>query len=540
MATTSPPQDRPASGVLDLPPIRDVRLPRRVQRVPRWAQASVVLVVLLVVAGYLHSRQLGDQLWFNEAIATGIASHSIGGLLHAVREGGSSPLYYLLLHWWMSAVGNTEADLHGLSLLIGLLTIPVGGWIAWSLDGPRAGFYAATLFAFSAYVIKYSIEVQPYTLMMLLGLVAVGAFVNGFVYRRRRWLWLFVIALTAAFYTQASAALFAFGLVVALALVVRLAEPSQRAGLLRDAGLCAAIVLILYIPWIPSTIHQIAHATAPWHYAPLVGADVPGDLLGGERVDVSLLIALIVGAAPLASTAVRRRSPEAVAIWSLLVIAFAGLALGKISQLVTAGWVERYFAPMAATLVLVAALGAARARAVGFAAVILVVIFCLHPRSFVSPQKSNMKDIAGEMAQSMHPGDVVALAQPEQAPLAWYYMPSGFRYASTLGPVSDPSYMNWINAQQRLDRARPAATLGALIASLRPGQQLLYVRPLTEGVQNWKAPWPKLVRRRSAQWGQILTDDVANGTLTKVAHAPHEYLSTCCVASSSILYRKAS
>jgi hypothetical protein len=82
--------------------------------------------------------------------------------------------------------------------------------------------------------------------------------------------------------------------------------------------------------------------------------------------------------------------------------------------------------------------------------------------------------------------------------------------------------------------------VAALVASLKPGQQLLYVRPLTEGAQNWDAPWTQLVRRRSAQWGQILTGDVAAGTLRPVASAPHYYRGACCVADSATLYQKAS
>ncbi len=100
--------------------------------------------------------------------------------------------------------------------------------------------------------------------------------------------------------------------------------------------------------------------------------------------------------------------------------------------------------------------------------------------------------------------------------------------------------MNWSGAQARLQDANPGATLRPLVASLKPGQQLLFVRPLTEGVENWRAPWTKLVRRRSAQWGAILSNDVASGMLKPVAWAPHNYRGACCVADSAILYQKTS
>jgi len=61
------------------------------------------------------------------------------------------------------------------------------------------------------------------------------------------------------------------------------------------------------------------------------------------------------------------------------------------------------------------------------------------------------------------------------------------------------------------------------------------VRPLTEGVQNWKAPWTQLVRRRSAQWGAILAGDE---TLRQVQVAPQFYRGASTVGNSAVLYEK--
>jgi mannosyltransferase len=97
--------------------------------------------------------------------------------------------------------------------------------------------------------------------------------------------------------------------------------------------------------------------------------------------------------------------------------------------------------------------------------------------------------------------------------------------------------MDWVFALKRLNAANPQATLTPLLASLRPGQQVLYLRPLTEGAQNWKAPWTILVRRRSAQWGALLA---ADPQLKPVAVAPHNYRGACCVADSAVLYQKVS
>jgi hypothetical protein len=100
--------------------------------------------------------------------------------------------------------------------------------------------------------------------------------------------------------------------------------------------------------------------------------------------------------------------------------------------------------------------------------------------------------------------------------------------------VSDPRAFNWVYALRRLRASKPTQTLGPLLASLRPGQQVLFVRPLTEGAQNWQADWTRVVRRRSAQWGALLAGDPQ---LVPEAWAPHNYRGVCCVGDSAILYR---
>jgi mannosyltransferase len=536
--TTATPR-RPLASLLDVPTVREVHAPAWFHRLPRLVSTGGVLLGLVVLSAIIRSRALSGEFWFNEALATGIASHSLSELPGVLRNSGSSPLYYLLLHFWIDGFGSGESATHELSLIFGLLTIPAGMWAGWSLFGRRAGIFAAVLFAFNSFLTKYAQETQPYELMVLLAVFATAGFIHAFVYRRRSYLWLFGAALELMLYTQGTAFSLWIGFAVALAVLYRCAGAEARPGIARDAAVSFGAVAVLYLPWLPSTIDQILHATSPWHYAPLLGASAPGDLLGGQRVDVTLLVAALVGLAPL-FTRKLRRGPEAMAMWTLIAAPLVLLLLARASSLVTPGWASRYFAPAVAPLLLLAALSSARARVIGLAAILLSVVFLANPSSFAPQYKSDMRDVAAELGPRLHQGDLVLVGQPEQTPLAWYYLPAGLRYASTAGPVSDPRYMNWAGALGRLQRTDPKATLGTLVASLKPGQQLLYVRPLTEGAQNWQAPWTQLVRRRSAQWGAILSSDVAAGTLKSVAWAPHNYRGACCVADSAMLYQKAS
>jgi hypothetical protein len=263
------------------------------------------------------------------------------------------------------------------------------------------------------------------------------------------------------------------------------------------------------------------------------------DLLGGDRITVVLLVAAIIGLAPLV-TRRYRGSKEATMLWTLIVLPAATLILAWLASQITPAFVARYMAPVLASILLLAAWGSARAGVVGLVAIVLSVVFVVHVSSYTPQNKSDMRDIAGEVAPVLQKDALVVVAQPDSTPLAWYYLPNGPHYATTIGPVKDPRYMNWVDALDRLRAANPQATLDPLVAGLQPGQQLLYIRPLTEGAMNWKASWTQLVRRRAAQWGQILQADVNSGVLKQLAWAPHNYRGSSILAYSAVLYQKAS
>ncbi len=512
----------------------ELSLTERFERLPNWAIAGGVLAVLLAASVFIRTRYIGGQFWMDEAITTGIASHSLSAIPGILRHDGSPPLFYLLLHLWMSVFGSSESATHALPLLLGLLTIPVGMWAGWSLFGRRAGLMAAVLFAFSTFLTQYAQETRMYELMGLLGLLATAAFIHAFIYRRRKYLILFAVCEALMRYTDAWGMFFGAGSVLAL-IPVYLASTDRR-GLLRDAAMAYGGAALLFVPWLPNLVYQATHTGAPWAPPPRFGAPVliSRDLMGGDRITIGLVLGTVVGLGAL-FTKRYRRTQEATVMWALIALPLATLLIAWLASQITPAFVSRYFAPVLGAILLLAAWGLSRARAVGIVALILSVVFVAHISSYTPQYKSDMRDIGGEMTPLLHPGDLVISAQPEQVPLAWYYLPRGLRYASTLGPVSDPTYMNWVFALKRLGSAQPAATLAPLLASLKPGQQLLFIRPLTEGAKNWGAAWTQLVRRRAAQWSGLLSSDPS---LKAEAWAPHTYRSACCVADSAVLYTK--
>ncbi len=512
----------------------DLGTPPWLDRLPGWVTMAVPIILLVGLSAFLRTRYLSGQFWMDEALSVGISSHSLTAIPGVLRHDGSPPLYYLLLHVWMSIAGSSEADSHALSLVFGLLIVPAGAWVAGSLFGRRAALIAAVLFAMNPFLTAYSQETRMYTLMALLGLLATAGFIHGFIFGRRRYLILFAICQALMLYTHAWGIFFGVG--AALALIPVWVTSDDRSRVLRDGILAFGAAALLFLPWLPTLLYQATHTGSPWDSAPNFGAPVQisRNLMGGDRATTALVLAAALGLAAL-WTRSRRATPDGLTMWTLMIIPAGTLAFGWVVSRFSPAWQYRYFAPILAALLLLAAWGLARARGVGLIALALTVVFWANPASYTPQYKSDMRDLAGEMSPYLHAKDLVIVGQPEQVPLAWYYLPAGLRFADTTGATKDPQSMNWVHALSRMQHANPQATLAPLIATLRPGQQILFVRPLTEGAQSWEASWTQLVRRRSAQWGAILS---ADRSLKPVWLAPHNYRGACCVGDSAVLYKK--
>src|SRR5450759_1365397 len=162
-AVTAPPRtpSDPASG--EDQTSFDLRIPDHVGRIPLWVLAGGALVLAMAVSAFVRTRYIGGihgQLWMDEGLSVGISTHSLSSIPTVLRHDGSPPLYYMLLHIWMTVFGNSESSTHAMSLLSGLLTIPVGAWVTWSLFGRWPAFIALVLFALNPFLTAYSQETR--------------------------------------------------------------------------------------------------------------------------------------------------------------------------------------------------------------------------------------------------------------------------------------------------------------------------------------------------------------------------------------------
>src|SRR5689334_7822369 len=73
------------------------------------------VAALTATAAVLRLDALSAPYWIDEGISVGIASHHLAAIPGLLREDGSPPLYYVLLHGWISLFGAAPAATHLLS-----------------------------------------------------------------------------------------------------------------------------------------------------------------------------------------------------------------------------------------------------------------------------------------------------------------------------------------------------------------------------------------------------------------------------------------
>lgn len=476
------------------------------------AGTAVILLVLMLVSAWVRTRALRAGLWVDEGLSVGIASHAFGSIPHVLREDGSPPLYFAILHVWMSVVGDGEARTHALSLIFALLTVPAALWAGWSLAGRRAGWACAVLAAVNPFLTIYGQETRMYSLVVLLGIVCTAFFLHAFVRRRSRYAPAFGLALAALLYTHNWALFFAAASLAALVPLAYAAADRRR--LLRDAAIGFGIAIVLYAPWVPTLIYQAAHTGAPWSKTPHISG-IPGSIYFMLGAEAAAAVLLVGGAGVVAIRRLRPRREWHMVV-ALGVMTVGTYLLAFAASHVNPAWAPRYLAAVLAPLLLLAGLALARAGRLGIAALAVVAFLGVVYPSQVA-NKSNVRELAHRVRVRLQPGDLVVTTQPEQVAALHYYLPAGLRYADPTGLVADPRVMDWRDALGRLRRSRVARDLIPLVNGLRPGTRILLVMPTHSG----GTEWANLIRRRSRQWDHALVRDPSlRRQLVITAHHP--------------------
>jgi mannosyltransferase len=222
----------------------------------RWITAGAVLAI---VAGLVLRFLTLSPLWLDEAQSVAIARLPLPQLFDALRQDGSPPLYYLLLHWWIGLFGQGDLAVRSLSGVFGVLALPLAWRLTRQLAGVRTAQAVLLLLATSPFAVRYSSETRMYSLMVLLTVLGAMA-VRLAVRRRGLWPVLAVAAVTAGLMLTHYWGFYLLAVVGILALV---ALRTHRGPALR---VIAGLVLggVVFLAWVPSFLVQVEHTGTPW------------------------------------------------------------------------------------------------------------------------------------------------------------------------------------------------------------------------------------------------------------------------------------
>lgn len=220
-------------------------------RVPARPYLPTLLIALALI---LRVLRLGLQpLWWDEGYSVWFATNPVGMMLAQTARDIHPPLYYALLHGWITLVGARPEALRLFSVTVGVLTVALMYAVGKRLGGERVGLIAAFLLAISPFHIYYSQEVRMYGLVALWSLASVslaarlvGELADGSASEPRWLLWVgYVLTTAAALYTQYYAAFLPLAQTVYV-----LAQGRRLRRLLRPWLTAQAVLILLYLPWL--------------------------------------------------------------------------------------------------------------------------------------------------------------------------------------------------------------------------------------------------------------------------------------------------
>jgi hypothetical protein len=452
---------------------------------------TVPLLIGLAVGAFALVVRFATKspLWLDEALSVDIARLPLGSIPEALRHDGHPPLYYFLLHGWMSVFGGSDVAVRALSGVFAVAALPLAWLAGRRAGGDRLAWATAFVLALLPFAVRYSTETRMYSLVTLL--VLAGQLLVRRVVDAREAPLPAVAGVAGVVGLLLLTHYWSIYLVGATVLVVAWwARRGDRAARIAAARLAGATAVggLLFVPWLPSFLSQAAHTGTPW-----AGAARPTVVLnetlrdfggGGTRAETGLLAALLA-VLVLAGLFGRDAEDDAVplalgrpsgAVAGEAAVAALTLAIGTVAGILTAStFAGRYASVILPLVVLVVARGlvvlprpwpalAAGAAFAGLAAIGIA--------GNLVDERTQARDLVAAIAPRFRAGDVIVDCPDQLGPATRRAVvqagidPGALVVYPTLG---DGDLVDWRDYRERNDAADPAAVAGEIARRVAPG-----------------------------------------------------------------------
>jgi len=253
----------------------------------------VLMMGALVVLGFaLRAYRLdGQSLWSDEFISLERSSQPLATLI-ATMPPEHAPLYFVVLHFWLVAVGTTsDFALRYLSVVFSLLAVPLIARLGARLFDWRVGLATTFLMAVNPFQVWYAQEARMYALVLTAGLASVlllvealerGGVMHPLTGQSPRVYWAgYVVMTMVALYTH----YYAF-LLLAVEGVFAVWWLWRRGGRgFTPWATSQAAIALLYLPWLPQALRLLSF---PGWRPPLDLASLPARYFTAYTVGTSV------------------------------------------------------------------------------------------------------------------------------------------------------------------------------------------------------------------------------------------------------------
>jgi mannosyltransferase len=453
-----------------------------------------LLAGAVVVAGVVGRFYAPTQLWLDEALSVDIARLPLGQIPGALRQDGSPPLYYVLLHFWMEVFGQGNVAVRAFSGVVSVATLPLFYLAGRRLAGRAAGVAALLLGASSPFALYYATDVRMYTLMSLLSLLGFLFSARALERPTRRRL-LPVSLLTAAILYTHYWGLYLITVACTWALWRTFREwrrgqtvPYAQPGAPRRLFIAMVAGSVLWLPQVPTFIFQAHHTGTPWASAPS-----PDNLLqvfaqfSGTGPWALLLTFLLFGCTLLALFGRTGSSGTSVVIQARIQPRVRALALivgGTLFIAVVAGilanaaFVSRYMSVVFPLFLVLCALGvtnfASKKVSAGIVAVACVAGTLTGFGNNADP-RTQAVEVAATLNTEARPGDIVVYCPDQLGPAVNRLLTVPDLTQVTYPRMIGPARVDWVNYGQVIANTDPYTFAMAVLRKLGPGNTLWLV-----------------------------------------------------------------
>ena len=388
------------------------------RNLPQFLKSQNAAIGMLLILTAFAVRLTGlslDSLWFDEVFSVRAAQLSLGQIVSLTSADVHPPLYYLLLHFWISFFGETETAVRMLSVCFSVLTVLVVYQLALRLFTRRTAFFAALFTAISPFQVFFAQEARMYSQLTLLSAASVYFFVLWLKNDMRISGVLYVISTTLLLYTHIYAVFVVMAQLLYLVSLFFAARDYFQIRLRRWlTGLLA--MGLLFLPWAVVVLRQATKATQGyWIPTPdwLAPLQTLIEYCGSFWLALLLLPLFVYGVmrSCRAGTDDKTNSlPHPCALlllWLILPI----VAPFLLSKLATPFYLAKYTIAASLPFYLFAAVGLAQMRNGAWRAIIVIAI-CIGAglvlrNDLASLKRERWRDAAYNVEQSAQPGDLV-------------------------------------------------------------------------------------------------------------------------------------